>query len=84
MSRVARRTRWQFTGWIAGFGTASGHRVVVGHWQESPYGAVTDAMVEGSAGHRTLYAPAPQLAKFLTTTYRFDDFQVVPGDPAED
>jgi hypothetical protein len=66
----------QFAGWIAGLGTASGHRVVVGHWPSSPYGAVTDAMVEDPAGHRTLYAPTAQLAGFLTAAYRFDDAQV--------
>jgi hypothetical protein len=78
MSRLARRTRWRFTGWIAGLGTASGHRVVIGHWPSSPYGVVTDAMVEDPAGHRTLYAPTPQLAEFLSAAYRFHDVQVVP------
>ena len=77
MSWLARRGREQFTGWIAGFGTASGHRVVIGHWPWSPYGVVTDVMVEDPAGHRTLYAPTRQLAEFLTATYRFDQVQVV-------
>jgi hypothetical protein len=76
MSWSARRTRWQFTGWIAGLGTASGHRVVIGHWRTSPYGAVTDAMVEDPAGQRTLYAPTAQLAEFLATVYSFHDVQV--------
>jgi hypothetical protein len=76
MSWLARRDRKQFTGWIAGFGTDSGHRVVVGHWPRSPYGVVTDVMVEDPAGHRTLYAPTPQLAEFLTAAYRFHDVQV--------
>jgi hypothetical protein len=58
-AEVARRCREQFTGWIAGLGTASGHRVVIGHWPASPYGAVPDVMVEDPAGHRTLYAPHP-------------------------
>src|SRR5215208_5249010 len=65
-----------FSGWIAGVGTGSGHRLVVGHWHASPYGQVTDAMVEDPAGHRTLYAPTPQLAAFLTAAYRFDGVQV--------
>ena len=78
MSWLARRDRKQFTGWIAGFGTDSGHRVVVGHWPRSPYGVVTDVMVEDPAGHRTLYAPTPQLAEFLTAAYRFNDVQVAP------
>jgi hypothetical protein len=77
MSRLVRPTRWQFTGWIAGLGTDSGHRVVIGHWPSSPYGVVTDAMVEDPAGHRTLYAPTPELTEFLSTAYRFHDLQVV-------
>jgi hypothetical protein len=78
MSWLARRKRKreQFTGWIAGLGTDSGHRVVIGHWRTSPYGAVTDVMVEDPAGHRTLYAPTPQLAEFLSAAYGFHDIQV--------
>jgi hypothetical protein len=78
VARSARRPRDQFTGWIAGLGTASGHRLVIGHWPRSPFGPVTDVMVEGPAGHRTLYASTPQLAAFLHAAYRFDDVQVVP------
>jgi hypothetical protein len=33
-------------------------------------------MVEDPAGHRTLYAPTPQLGTFLTTVYSFHDVQV--------
>ncbi len=78
MSWWARRDRDRFSGWIAGLGTASGHRVVVGHWPRSPYGVVTDVMAEDQAGHRTLYAPTPELAAFLSAAYRFDDVQVAP------
>jgi hypothetical protein len=73
---LARRNREQFSGWIAGLGIDSGHRVVIGHWRTSPYGAVTDVMVEDAAGHRTLYAPTPQLAEFLSATYGFHDVQI--------
>jgi hypothetical protein len=76
MAWPARRHRDQFTGWIAGLGTASGHRFVVGHWPRSPYRAVTDVMAEDPTGRRTMYAPTPQLAAFLTAAYRFDDVQV--------
>jgi hypothetical protein len=71
MSWLARRKRKreQFTGWIAGLGTDSGYRVVIGHWRTSPYGVVTDVMVEDPACHRTLYAPTPQLAEFLSAAY---------------
>jgi hypothetical protein len=75
---VAPREREQFTGWIAGLGTDSGYRVVIGHWRTSPYGVVTDVMVEDPAGHRTLYAPTAQLAGFLRAAYRFHDVQVAP------
>jgi hypothetical protein len=71
--------RERFGGWIAGLGTASGHRVVVGHWTRSPFGVVTDVMAEDPAGRRTLYAPTPQLAAFLGAAYRFDEVQVVAG-----
>jgi hypothetical protein len=77
-SWLASTDRQRFTGWIAGLGTASGHRLVVGHWPGSPYGPVTDVMAEDPAGHRTLYAPTPQLAAFLAAAYRFDDVRVAP------
>jgi hypothetical protein len=50
--------------------------LVVGHWPASPYGQVTDAMVEDPAGRRSLYAPTPRLAEFLAGVYRFDEIQV--------
>src|ERR671910_573030 len=78
MPRAGRRDREVFTGWIAGLGTDSGHRVVIGHWPRSPYGVVTDAMVQDPAGHRTLYAPTAQLANFLAAAYRFDEVRVAP------
>jgi hypothetical protein len=74
---LARSDRKRFTGWIAGLGTASGHRFVVGHWPRSPYGIVTDVMVKDPAGRRTLYFPTPQLAELLTATCGFHDIQGV-------
>jgi hypothetical protein len=76
MSPLRRSNRERFTGWIAGIGTASGHRIVIGHWHTSPYGAMTDVMIENRAGHRILYAPIPQLAEFLAGVYRFHEVQV--------
>ena len=35
----------------------SGVRVVVGRWDESPWGGFADVMVEDAAGHRVLLAP---------------------------
>ena len=49
--------RQQFRGRIAGVGSTSGIRVVVGWWQDSPFGTFADAMVERADGHRMLLAP---------------------------
>ena len=44
------RLRQRFRGAIAGTGSTSGVRVVVGHWHDTPLGAFSDAMVETAAG----------------------------------
>lgn len=68
----------RFTGYIAGFGTTGGRRLVVGHWTESPLGAFTDVMTEDRAGNRTLLAPNRAVADYVWATYRFDDVVVSP------
>jgi hypothetical protein len=73
-SRAARR----FEGMIAGIGTESGTRVVVGHWPVSPMGSFSDVMVETVTGHRVLLAPSPEVAEFVATTYTFDEVRVEP------
>ncbi|WP_029251584.1 hypothetical protein [Paraoerskovia marina] len=70
-------TEHRFVGQIAGFGTASGTRVVLGHWWESPFGAFADAMVEQGDGHRTLLAPV-HVAEFVSSTYTFDEVVHTP------
>jgi len=68
----------RFDGYIAGIGTASGTRIVVGHWPSSPFGPVSDVMVETAVGHRLLLAATAQLADFVADTYRFDEVRVGP------
>jgi hypothetical protein len=68
----------RFVGTIAGIGTSSGVRVVVGHWRESPYGAFADVMLAEPDGTRRLLAPTEEVAGFVSETYRFDDVEVVP------
>jgi hypothetical protein len=68
----------RFDGWIAGVGTASGLRAVVGHWPRSPFGAFADVMVERADGHRLLLAPTREVAGYVAATYRFDEVRVVP------
>jgi hypothetical protein len=67
-----------FTGHIAGLGTASGVRVVVGMWEESPFGAFADVMVELPSGHRVLLAPRQAIADFVAATYEFDEVRIEP------
>ncbi|MEV6699252.1 hypothetical protein AB0M68_19050 [Streptomyces sp. NPDC051453] len=72
------QNRWEFDGWIAGAGTASGIRMVLGHWPRSPFGAFSDVMVEGKDGTRLLLAPTDRTADFIASTYTFDDVRVEP------
>ena len=54
--------RLRFDGWILGTGTASGTRVVVGHWPTSPLGPLSDVMVQRPDGTRVLLAPSQEAA----------------------
>jgi hypothetical protein len=69
---------WRFDGEIAAFGTTSGHRVVIGCWPVSPFGPVSDVMLEAPDGTRVLIAPNRQVAHFIVSTYCFDAVQVKP------
>jgi len=68
----------RFTGRIAGVGTTSGTRIVVGMWESSPLGRFADVMVEDEAGHRLLLAPSEAVAEYVSATYSFDEVRVVP------
>jgi len=67
----------RFFGEICGFGTSSGHRVVVGLWPRSPFGPFADVMIESPDGTRTLLAPSQAVADFVQGTYVFDEVRVV-------
>ncbi|WP_354348484.1 hypothetical protein [Pseudarthrobacter sp. PvP090] len=69
--------RWVFDGHIAGIGTGSGLRAVVGLWQQSPFGPFADAMVELPSGHRILLAPTADVGEFIAAVYNFDELQVL-------
>lgn len=68
----------RFRGAIAGVGTTSGVRIVIGRWTESPFGPFADAMIETPVGHRVLVAPRADVAGFVAATYRFDEVRVEP------
>lgn len=69
-----------FTGEICGFGTTSGHRIVIGRWVVSPLGSFADVMHESDSGVRTLFAPNDEVAEFVQTTYTFDRVVIVSVD----
>ena len=75
---MGRRPRSRFEGRIAGTGSTSGIRVVVGHWSSTPLGPFSDAMVELADGHRLLLAEHAQAATFIEATYRFDETRIEP------
>jgi hypothetical protein len=70
--------RHRFAGAIAGVGTTSGVRVVVGRWDDSPFGAFADVMLAEPGGTRMLLAPDEQVAEFVSSTYRFDRVETGP------
>lgn len=72
--------RARFEGRIAGLGSESGVRVVVGRWDRSPFGAFSDVMIAQADGTRVLLAPTRLIADFVSDTYTFDELQVVPVD----
>ncbi len=69
-----------FEGEIAGFGTSSGTRFVIGSWTTSPFGTFTDVMIETAAGVRTLVAPTGAVAQYVAATYSFDEVRITPVD----
>jgi len=68
----------RFHGQIAGVGSTSGVRVVVGSWHRTPLGSFGDAMVETASGHRVLVAPSRPVAEFIEATYVFDEVRLEP------
>ena len=77
------RQRERFEGQIAGVGSTSGVRVVIGHWARSPFGAFADAMVERADGWRILIAPSERVRELVCGTYVFDESRVEPVSLAE-
>jgi hypothetical protein len=73
-----------FAGHIAGAGSGSGLRIVVGAWDESPFGAFTDVMLQTAHDERILLAPDDMVAEFVASTYRFDRVEVGPVTAALD
>ena len=74
----------RFTGAIAGVGSTSGTRLVVGRWDQSPFGAFADVMVAEPDGTRVLLAPDDEVAAFVSETYCFDRVETGPVEVTRD
>ena len=72
------RGRHRFHGAIAGVGSSTGVRIVVGRWRESPLGSFADVMLAEPDGTRVLLAPDEEVAEFVSSTYRFDRVEIGP------
>ncbi len=68
--------RLRFEGEIAGIGTGSGVRVVLGMWRRTPLGPFADVMLQEPGGRRLLLAPSAAVAEFIESTYTFDEVLV--------
>ena len=75
---IAASAAERFVGEIAGTGTASGVRLVLGAWSASPLGTFADAMVEEADGRRVLVAPSHAVATYVSSVYSFDEVVVEP------
>ena len=68
----------QFDGRIAGLGTTSGVRLVIGIWRGTSSGPSPDVMIEQADGHRVLLAPTEEVGELITSLYTFDETVVGP------
>jgi hypothetical protein len=75
--------RERYQGRIAGVGTTSGTRLVVGNWAHTPLGRFADVMVERPDGHRVLLAPSEAVRDVIEATYVFDEVRVEPVSVTE-
>lgn len=69
---------FELRGTIASAGFSSGHRFVLGHWDDSPLGPMDDLMWARPDGTRVLLADRREVAQLITAVYRFDTVEVVP------
>ena len=63
---------------------ATGDRLVIGRWPESPIGPMFDVMWASPDDARTLLAPNQATADFITAIYDFDDVRILPFEVTGD
>jgi hypothetical protein len=65
-------SRYELVGTISSAGFSSGHRFVIGRWDESPIGPMVDVMWARPDGTLVLLVDRPEAATFVTAVYPFD------------
>lgn len=65
-----------FKGRITSSGFSTGDRIVVGAWNESPFGEFTDIMWAKPDGRRVLIAPNQEVADYVDAMYSFDKIEI--------
>jgi hypothetical protein len=71
-------TAYELAGTITNVGFSTGHRFVVGRWDESPIGPMNDVMWAGPDGRRVLIVDRREASEFITAVYRFDVVRIMP------
>jgi hypothetical protein len=74
---AARGPCYELVGTISHAGFSSGHRFVVGRWDESPIGPMNDVMWARPDGIRVLLVDRSEVKRFITAVYDFDLVQTV-------
>lgn len=67
-----------FEGRISSSGFASGDRIVIGDWNNSPLGSFTNVMWAKPDGTRVLLSPSQKHADYVSTLYNFEEVHVAP------
>jgi hypothetical protein len=67
----------ELSGLIASAAFMSGHRFVVGLWDDSPLGPMNDVMWASPTGERVLLVARAEVGDFISAVYRFDRVEEV-------
>lgn len=78
MRKRSKPVRWTLTGTIASSGFASGDRIVIGYWTDSPLGAFSNVLWVRPDAERVLLAPDQAVADFITALHTVDRVEIVP------
>jgi len=71
-------TRWQLKGVLASAAFSTGDRFVVGHWDDTPLGALTEVRWTKPDGERLLFTADQPAADLLAAVYAFDRVELTP------